>query len=174
MDKRVVLLVLCMLLWGQAALGQEVFPNTKRYDSIAGSPKAKIDAVAWIAGHWKGEAFGGDIEEVWTPPMGNAMMCVFKLVVQDEVQFYEILTIVEQEESLLLQLRHFNANLHAWEAKEETIDFKLVEVTDDKVYFNRFTFEREGTDTLNVYVVFTNEGKKTETKFTYQRVIPGS
>ena len=32
-------------------------------DSLAVAPKATINDVAWIAGLWKGEAFGGVTEE---------------------------------------------------------------------------------------------------------------
>ena len=60
------------------------------------SPKGSINEVAWIAGHWQGKAFGGIVEETWSPPLGGSMMCVFKLVVESEVRFYEIVTISEE------------------------------------------------------------------------------
>ncbi len=43
------------------------------------SPEATLEDVSWIAGHWKGEAFGGIAEEIWSPPLGDSMMFVFKL-----------------------------------------------------------------------------------------------
>jgi len=45
------------------------------------SPAATLKDVAWIAGHWQGEALGGITEEVWTAPLGKSMMGSFKLVV---------------------------------------------------------------------------------------------
>ncbi len=134
------------------------------------SPPATLNDVAWVAGYWKGEAFGGQIEEIWSPPLGNSMMCVFKLVVDGQVDFYEICTIREHEGSLLLQLKHFHGNLHAWEEKEETIDWELVKVTPEKVYFDGFTFEKVSEKEMNVYVLFKrDDGSVYEMKFNYER-----
>jgi hypothetical protein len=52
------------------------------------SPKATLNDVSWISGHWKGEAFGGLTEEIWAPPFGNSMMGSFKLVENGIVSFY--------------------------------------------------------------------------------------
>jgi hypothetical protein len=86
-------------------------------------PKAQIEDVAWLAGHWRGTAFGGIIEEIWSPPLGNAMMAVFRLVKENKTEFYEIETISEESGSLILRLKHFAADLKGWEEKEETEDF---------------------------------------------------
>mgnify|MGYP003712231237 FL=1 len=53
------------------------------------SPKANLEDVSWIEGHWTGEAFGGIAEEIWSAPLGNSMMFVFRLVNDDKVSFYE-------------------------------------------------------------------------------------
>ena len=45
--------------------------NTLQYNENEGSPEATLKDVAWIAGHWKGEAFGGITEEIWSPPLGK-------------------------------------------------------------------------------------------------------
>ena len=45
----------------------------------------KLENISWIAGHWKGEAFGGITEEIWSEPSGGSMMASFKLVVDDNV-----------------------------------------------------------------------------------------
>ena len=144
--------------------------NTLHFDEAAGSPRATISSVAWIAGHWRGEALGGITEEIWAPPLGGSMMAAFKLVVNGQVKFYEIETIMEQDETLILKLKHFHANLHGWETKDETVDFKLVKLTDDKVFFDGMTFEKVGKDEMNVYVLIGDEGNKHEVKFNYTRV----
>lgn len=167
--KKNTIFVLALLFFG-IAQGQDRFENTKLYDSIVGSPKADLNVVKWISGHWKGEALGGTVEEIWTPALGGSMMCVFKLVIDDEVQFYEIVTVVEENGSLILRLKHFNADLHAWEEKDETIDFRLVHVTQDRVYFDGLTFEQVNAHKMNVYVVVGSEGKETEIKFQYTKV----
>ena len=64
--------------------------NTLKFTENSVSPEAKLSDVSWIAGHWKGEAFGGITEEIWSPPLGDSMMFSFKLVVDQKVVFYEI------------------------------------------------------------------------------------
>jgi len=69
-------------------LAQDKMEYTLTYDSLIGSPKATLEDVAWISGYWKGEAFNGEVEEIWSSPLGNSMVATFKLVVDDEVKFY--------------------------------------------------------------------------------------
>ena len=110
------------------------------------------------------------MEEIWTPPLGGSMMAAFKLVVNGQVKFYELETILEQEETLILKLKHFSSKLHGWEEKQETVDFKLEKVTDDKVYFDGMTFEKVSNGEMNVYVLIGDEGEEQETKFNYRKI----
>lgn len=160
----------CFLLIAGASYGQKVFPNTLFYNDSVASPKATLSDIKWLAGHWQGEAFGGMVEEIWAPPAGNSMMGTFKLVVDDVVQFYEIETISEENGTLLLRLKHFNANLTAWEEKDETIDFKLVKVADHTIYFDGFTIEYLNENEMNMYVVIDEAGENKEILFQYNKV----
>lgn len=132
--------------------------------------EAKLDNIAWIAGTWHGEAFGGQIEEIWSEPSGGSMMATFKLVVEGQVGFYEIEVIREVGNTLLLQLKHFKANLKGWETKDETVDFPLKYITKDKAVFEGMIFERIGESKMNVYVDVKNDnGEIEELKFEYTR-----
>lgn len=134
------------------------------------SPKATLEAVSWIAGHWKGEAFGGIVDEIWSPPLGDSMMFVFKLVAEDKVQFYEVGHIQQVGETLILQLKHFHGSLKGWEEKDETVDFKLVKLENNRVYFDGFTIEKISANEINMYVVIGDEnGSSEEVKFNYKR-----
>jgi hypothetical protein len=135
------------------------------------SPRASIQEVSWIAGHWRGEAFGGITEEIWSPPLGNSMMCVFRLVNDDITSFYEIETISEVNETLILRLKHFHADLKGWEEKNVTVDFPLVKLEPHKAYFDGLTFEKISEDEMNVYVVMQDDdGSENEMKFPYRLV----
>ena len=134
------------------------------------SPEATLEDVSWIAGHWKGEAFGGVAEEIWSPPLGDSMMFVFKLVADGKVQFYEVGHIQQIGETLLLQLKHFHDSLKGWEEKDETVDFKLVEIDGNRVYFDGFTIEKISENEINMYVVVGEEdGTAKEVKFNYKK-----
>ena len=133
-------------------------------------PKATLEEVSWVTGHWKGEAFGGIAEEIWSPPLGDSMMFVFKLVTEGKVQFYEVGHIQQRDETLILQLKHFHGSLKGWEEKDETVDFKLVKLEGDKIYFDDFTIERISENEINMYVVVGDEdGSSKEVKFNYKR-----
>ncbi|MEI8648219.1 DUF6265 family protein [Paraglaciecola sp. Hal342] len=97
-------------------------------------------------------------------------MGAFKLVVEGQVQFYEIETISQVNDTLIFRLKHFNKDLTGWEEKDKTVDFKLVKVTDNKVYFNGLTIERLSDKEINIYVAIELEGNTTEEKFNYKRV----
>ena len=148
----------------------QVTANILELDSLATSPKATLNDVAWISGTWKGEAFGGITEEIWSKPLGDSMMASFKLVSDGKVQFYEIEIIRELKESLILQLKHFNGDLKGWETKDETVDFPLVKIENSAIYFDGMTFLKVSEKEMNVYVLMhEKDGSINEMKFNYKR-----
>ncbi len=158
------LLVLCMISMGCYA------QNTISMPENGTSPNANLNEIAWMEGHWKGEAFGGITEEIWSPPLGGSMMFVFKLVDKNEVVFYEIGHIRQVEETLVFELKHFQGDLKGWEEKDEVQSFKLVKIAENRVFFDGFTFEKVSADEINIYVVIEHDDKITEeVKFNYKR-----
>ena len=132
------------------------------------SPAASIEAAGWLAGHWRGEAFGGIAEELWSPPLGESMMFAFKLVVEGKVSFYELGAIIQTGETLVLKLKHFHGDLRGWEEKDETVDFPLVKITNNTLYFDGFTIERVNDEEINIHVLMKEQG--TEITFHYKKV----
>lgn len=143
--------------------------NTMQLSEGQESPSASLNNVAWIEGHWTGEAFGGTAEEIWSAPMGESMMFVFRLVNDNKVSFYEIGHIQQLGNSLILQLKHFDGNLKGWEDKIETVDFKLVKLEKNKVYFEGLTMELVDKNHMNVYVLIEENGETEEILFAYSR-----
>ena len=147
-----------------------VAQNTVSFEEGTTSPEATLLDVEWMTGHWKGEAFGGITEEIWSPPLGGSMMFSFKLVVNGMVNFYELGHIKEVGGTLLLQLKHFGGDLKGWEEKSDTVDFKLVKLEPNKVFFDDFTLERISDQEINLYVVVgDDEGNQEEVQFNYKR-----
>jgi len=129
----------------------------------------KLENIAWISGTWHGEAFGGITEEIWSEPSGGSMMATFKLINDGKVTFYEIEIIREVENSLILQLKHFGADLKGWETKDETVDFPLKEITPNKVVFEGMTFEKVGDYEMNIYVDIEENGNVETVTFNYKK-----
>lgn len=130
-----------------------------------------LDLVVWLVGYWWGEVFGGIVEEVWLFLLGDLMMGVFKLVVGDEVQFYEIEIIMVVNVLLVFCLKYFGNDLISWEEKEEYMDFFLLKLIQDIVYFNGFILQCIDENIMNIYVVIEDGGKIMEYKFYYKRVL---
>ncbi|MEX2488851.1 MAG: DUF6265 family protein [Pseudomonadales bacterium] len=163
--------VIFLVLVHTSLNGQDAVPDSAADEFVSEEPTASLTDVAWLQGHWQGRAFGGVTEEVWTPPFGGSMMGAFKLVADGEVKFYEFLTISEEGKTLMLKLKHFHGDLRGWEEKNETVDFPLVEVGKDKVFFDGFTFEKTSDDEMTVYVrMEDNEGRTRGQWFSYQRL----
>lgn len=53
----------------------------------AAAPDGGLDALAWLAGCWRGEGGGGRNEECWTPPEGGMMLGVNRVISDRGTQF---------------------------------------------------------------------------------------
>ena len=98
------------------------------------------------------------------------MMFSFRLLDKGEVSFYEFGHLIEIDDTLLLQLKHFDPSLSGWEEKDENIDFKLVKIEKNKFYFDDFTIERISDKEINMYVeVGEEDGTLNEVTFNYHK-----
>jgi hypothetical protein len=143
--------------------------NTLSFQEGETSPKATLSEVSWMAGHWKGEAFGGITEEIWSPPLGGSMMFSFKLVVEGEVSFYELGHIRQLDETLIFEIKHFGGDLKGWEEKDEVQSFKLIKVDGNRLYFDGFTFEKVSDKEINIYGLIHEGDTIEEVKFNYKK-----
>ena len=84
---------------------------------------ANLESLSWMVGHWQGNAFGGTCEEVWSPASAGTMTGTFKLSVNDEVKFYELMVLSIIDSGPTLRLKHFNADMTGWEEKDKVITF---------------------------------------------------
>ncbi len=175
LNSRTLKLVGSFLLLGICQLeanGQSVATaDTRRLVENAKSPTAKIADVAWIAGSWIGQAMGGQFEETWNPPTGDSMLGMFKLVVDGKTEFSEHMAIVQTGDSLVLKVKHFDADFVGWEEKDKSVEFPLVEFSDHAVYFEGFTFRKTGDSSMSIFVVIGQEegGQSTEVEFAAKR-----
>lgn len=177
----VFLLLVGMLGVGMLGVGTPAFAQedgARRHTLAATAdterPRASLQDVAWMVGHWRGEALGGISEEIWAPPLGGSMMGVYKLVRDGEIVFYEIMVLAEEEGTLVLRLKHFDPGLIGWEEREEVVEFPLVRLGSEEAFYDGMTFRRLGPDTLEAYVAIGNgDGGLREERFLYRRVMDG-
>jgi hypothetical protein len=134
-------------------------------------PPATLADISWICGFWKGEALGGETEEFWSPPSAGHMMGVFRLIRNGELSFCEILSLSEENHTLVLRVKHFDKTLKGWEEKEESMVFELLKKEPGKLFFNGLTFEKISENEINVWVNEADDKKEArEVKFLYLKV----
>ena len=119
----VALAAVVHLIGASAAMGQDVGPRDR---PAPAAPARAIDLaeLAWIAGHWGGDAFGGQVEEAWFSPAGRSMSGSFRLVRDGLAVMYELL-LLEQDDDGGIYYR-FKHVLRGWEPLEETrLEYRL-------------------------------------------------
>lgn len=109
----------------------------------ADSAMSTVDDLAWLAGRWHGEAFGGTFEETWNPPSGGTMVGLFKLMQDGRPEMYELMRIADVDGRVVLEVKHFTSDFTAWEAADEAARFPLVEARDGYAAFDGLVFERQ-------------------------------
>ena len=115
-----------------------------------------IENYAWIAGHWTGDGFGGTSEELWSPAQNGIMMGVYRHHDADgKLVFYEFLTI----DSTGMKLKHFNADMTAWETKEEMVHFEMIEALPNKLVMKGLIMEKISDDEMNISLRLNQGGE---------------
>ena len=169
-SRRIASIVLLGLLLGGAAHAQSSrTEHTFALDDPANAPQATLEDVGWLVGDWVGTAFGAQIEEVWNPPSAGSMVGLFKVIHEEQVSFYEIMLLVEEEGSLSLKVKHFNADFSAWEEKDEYVTFRLVAIEEDAIHFSGLSFYRTGPDEFVGYIAMRYGDEVREERLDYRR-----
>jgi len=160
-----------LLLWCCAG----VAPRALAQDSAVSRPAipAALSDVAFMAGHWVGGDTGERSEEVWLAPEGDAMLGMWRFVIQGRTRIYEILTLSAENGQVVLRIRHFNPKLVAREEKDRAVELPLVakgpgEAVFEGPEFNvkgavRLTYRQPGPDTL--LGILEKEGTRQEFSF---------
>lgn len=115
-------------------------------------PTLTLASVGWLAGQWRGEGLGAVAEEFWLPAAGGAMAGTFRLVDRGSVRFYELFTLIEEDE-------------------EERVEFPLLRAEPAALWFDGLTVQRVDPDEMRVWVALQHDGDGVEEAlFRYRRV----
>jgi hypothetical protein len=142
-----------------------------------GNQKFKITDLEFMAGNWTTTSDWGDMDEVWSSPNGNCMMCTFRCVKGGKIVFYEFIVIEQNETDSVpvLKLRHFNPGSIGWEDKDKPYLYPLTFSNGQKAIFERpdkktiITYERLSEDTLKSVLIQQTPEKQKTTEFIYSR-----
>lgn len=152
-------------------VGQAHANETRTVVSGQARPAAHVSDLNWLAGVWDGKGTSGPAREVYSAPMGGAIAGHFIQQRNDGIGFYELIAIRPDGDSITYCLRHFNADLTAWEEKNEVQCFPLIAREPDAWFFDGLTVRRKGRDEMLVAVrVETGGTDVKEYVFQYRRI----
>jgi hypothetical protein len=155
--------VLTTLLSIQVMYAQrEQAPHTLNLDEKAASPPASVADLKWLTGHWTGPAFGGVCDEIWSQPSRDSMVGMFRLVKNGKTMFYELITIVEENKTLVMKLKHFNSDMTGWEEKNVSVRFPLVKLSPQEVFFEGLTYQKKMDGSLQIFLSEKQKSGKVE------------
>jgi hypothetical protein len=176
--------VLAWLVFGIVALGFHSSPRAAAQASsgvggaltrLATSPEpavlpASLSGLEFMIGSWRGEAFGGRIEEHWSGPLGGTMFGMYRLVEGERARLIELITVTHEEERIVYRFNHFHPDLRRWES--EPLLYVLVEAGPGRAVFEmaernamvprQLIYERIDEDTLQVGLVGWPGGPEAE------------
>jgi len=128
-----------------------------------------VEDFAWMAGHWRGEGFGGICEEIWTEPLGGSMLGLFRLVQEDQLVFSEHMMLVQEPDGIVLKVKHFTPEFVAWEDKEGAIRFRLEELQPNEAVFKGLRIRRTGPSLEIVLRMKDSSGQTRDETLTLHR-----
>lgn len=137
--------------------------------------KADMSQLAFFAGEWRGKMDWGEIEEYWSEPKGDNMMCTFRCVKDGKALFYEFVLIELKAGVPTIKLRHYNPGSIGWEDKDNPNEYSLIELTPTKCTFEaadkrtRLGYERTAPDQLLAVLEQEKNGKVERTEFVYTK-----
>ena len=143
--------------------------HTWRLADGEAQPAASLEDAGWLAGSWDGECFDQRCEEVWNPPSAGTMVGFYKLYGDEGVRFYELMVLVVENGSLIMKIKHFNADFSAWEDKAEFVSFPLVKVEPEALHFRGLSFYRRGADDIDIWIALKRDDELREHHLTYRR-----
>ena len=164
-----IVIVSVLLAFDHAAAQSKRTEHTYQLDDPDSRPPATLEDAAFLVNNWAGEAFGGTFEAHWNPPSLGSMAGFFKFMGDEQVAFYEMLLLVEEQGSLSLKVKHFNPDFTAWETKEDYVRFRYIMSDENAIHFSGLSFYRIDDDTLHGYIVFRNGDEIREEKLVYRR-----
>lgn len=139
--------VVAIALTGSAA-AQSGSPETRVGEEGFESPAATLEQTDWLIGQWSGTGIGGATAmESWLPPSGGTMVGTFvQETAEGAIQFTEHLYLMEEDDTLVLRLKHFNADLTGWEERDGMLTFRLLAIEPCAAYFHALTLRCADAD----------------------------
>lgn len=139
---------------------------------------AELQDLGFMAGHWRGEAGGKQLEEIWNAPEQGSMTGMYREMENGKTTFYEFLTIEAGPQGPMLLVNHFEPGLKGWEDKNKPAAFHLKNfLPEGEVVFESgdpahpllMTWSRTSKNTMDVLLERQRGGQWVKQVYKYMR-----
>jgi Domain of unknown function (DUF6265) len=138
---------------------------------------ASVADLQWLEGDWLGR-YGEDVvEEMWSNLRGEMLMGMFRWLRDDEVRFFEFITLGIEEGLVVLRIKHMNVGLASWEEQAKSTEFVLVHLQEQEAVFLQrnkpnppWMIYRREPDRLITYFQRDEETPPEDDQFVYSRI----
>jgi hypothetical protein len=138
-----------ILLGAIAAVGASRLGNEGESQTPAAPPD--LNALAWMAGYWKGEVGGQMMEECWMAPSGRMMVGMHRDVRGERPAFFEFLRIEQTADAIVYTASPRGAAPTAFELTESG-ERRAVFSNPEHDYPQRIIYWRVGEDELRARI----------------------
>lgn len=140
--------------------------------SVARAAESKMAGLAFLTGRWTATTEQGFQEETWSPVQGDSMIGTFRVVAGGKMVFSEYWSVELKDGTLVLLIKHFDAGLVGWEAKQESTRLPVTSLAQNSVVFSdgkvTLRYERRG-DMLIAALTHVRDGKPSTETFELKR-----
>lgn len=179
-DSRLRRTALCVLLLLSPVISGSAQEATTPTAATSPRIRASVAQLGWIAGLWTGTLGDRTIEQHWLAPLGTSMVAVYRNVQGERPMLYELLTLEQEGDGVVLRIKHFapGPGLVGRQEKDESVNHPLVALDGQTAVFEgglpgaapaRITFRRVDADHLTITVARLREGAPVATEFKYTR-----
>lgn len=127
--------------------------------SEGAEPHLDLKDLAWLQGCWEGTGFNNRIGECWISAPDGRLTGMFQMIGPDGTQtLSEFFVLDAFDDAPAIRLKHFNADLTGWEARDEYVVFELLETGPDFARFDGLEYRRDNQGRLIVHVTVSRDG----------------
>ena len=143
---------------------------------MAGRAPGRVEQLAWLSGRWEFATQGQHLEETWSPATDDAMLGMFRWARDGSVWLYELMSIEQEQDTLVLRLRHFSRGLEPWASEAEgALEYPLKSLANGEAVFEnpqrdaprRFIYRREA-DRLTIRIEAAGDDAGPPDQFTFE------
>lgn len=80
------------------------------------------------------------------------MIGTFRLVSDKKLNFCEVFLLTKTDQGVILKVKHFDDQLVGWEAKGKSVNFPLLKVGKNAVWFRGLTYQLQKDGSLKAWV----------------------